>query len=185
MEQVRSTATAPSLTVEQKVARPAATPIPALVNATVAMVAGATFGPYTLYSASYTLNSTSTGIKYGVASGSSADTFKDASDLGATCAPLGTTAPTSSSTSSTASSTTSSSRTSSSSAVPTLAVKPTIGAYTFLGCYTEGNGARALAGASFYNYTGMTLESCSSSCSGFTYWGVEYGGECAYPKLRI
>jgi hypothetical protein len=24
----------------------------------------------------------------------------------------------------------------------------------------------------------MTLEMCASSCSAFTYWGVEYGGEC-------
>lgn len=24
----------------------------------------------------------------------------------------------------------------------------------------------------------MTLESCASSCSGYNYWGVEYGGEC-------
>lgn len=147
------------------------------------MVPGATFGPYTLYSASYTINATSTGTKYGVASGSYADTFKDASDLGATCAPLGTTAPTSSSTSSTVSSTTSSSQTSSSSASPTLAVKPTIGAYTFQGCYTEGNGVRALTGASFYNYPAMTLEECSTSCAGFVYWGVEYGGECMYSRI--
>lgn len=24
----------------------------------------------------------------------------------------------------------------------------------------------------------MTLEQCASNCSGFKYWGVEYGGEC-------
>jgi hypothetical protein len=57
-------------------------------------------------------------------------------------------------------------------------VKPTVGAYTFQGCYTEGTNVRALTGASFYNYTSMTLEMCSTNCAGFTYWGVEYGGEC-------
>jgi hypothetical protein len=41
-----------------------------------------------------------------------------------------------------------------------------------------------LTGASYYNYTAMTLEMCASSCSGFTFWGVEYGGECgSFPRL--
>ena len=60
----------------------------------------------------------------------------------------------------------------------TLATKETVGSYTYQGCYTEATKARALTGASFYNYTAMTLEMCASSCSAFTYWGVEYGGEC-------
>lgn len=37
---------------------------------------------------------------------------------------------------------------------------------------------RALSAASYYNYTGMTLEQCMSDCTGYSYWGVEYGGEC-------
>ncbi|TVY48617.1 WSC domain-containing protein [Lachnellula occidentalis] len=177
---VRGTTTAPSLTVEQKVARPSGTPIPSLVNATVAMVAGASFGPYTLYSTSYTINSTA-GTKYGVSSGAFADTFKNAADLGTTCAPFGSTAPNSTSSSSSMASTTSSSsisKSSSATSTPTLAVKPTVGTYSFQGCYTEGTGVRALAGTSFYNYTDMSLEMCSSNCAGFAYWGVEYGGEC-------
>jgi hypothetical protein len=60
----------------------------------------------------------------------------------------------------------------------TLAISKTIGKYAFQGCYTEAKSNRALTGASFYNYTAMTLEMCASSCSGFTWWGVEYGGEC-------
>ncbi len=60
----------------------------------------------------------------------------------------------------------------------TLAIKEILGSYTYQGCYTEATKARALAGASFYNYTAMTLEMCASSRSAFTYWGVEYGGEC-------
>jgi hypothetical protein len=64
--------------------------------------------------------------------------------------------------------------------VQTLGIKQTVGSYTFQGCYTEGTNVRALSGEAFYDYTAMTLESCASSCTGFTYWGVEYGGECLY-----
>lgn len=67
----------------------------------------------------------------------------------------------------------------------TLAISKTVGEYAFQGCYTEGNGVRALSGASFYNYTAMTLEMCASSCLGFTYWGVEYGGECQFNLLYL
>jgi hypothetical protein len=67
---------------------------------------------------------------------------------------------------------------SSATATPTLGIKQTIGTYTFQGCYTEGTNIRALTGAVFYNYTGMTLEQCLTDCAGYTYWGVEYGGEC-------
>ena len=173
--------------MEQKVARPSGTPVPSLVNATVAMASGASFGPYTLYSATYAIAST-VGTKYGVSSGSFADTFKDAGDLGATCAPFGTTAPSNTSSSSSIIPTTSSSITSTSSSPtssPTLGVKPTVGAYSFQGCYTEGTNVRALTGASFYNYTAMTLEMCSDDCAGFTFWGVEYGGECMTPKSGL
>lgn len=37
---------------------------------------------------------------------------------------------------------------------------------------------RALAGAQYVDYVGMTLEICASNCAGTTYFGVEYGGEC-------
>ncbi|KAF4633357.1 hypothetical protein G7Y89_g4765 [Cudoniella acicularis] len=161
---VRSTVTTPvSMVVTQKVARASGTPVPALVNATTTMVQGSSIGPYNIYSASYTISSTN-GTKFGVYSGSFADDFKDASALGSACAPLSSTAPTSSSTSATP--------------VPTLAVKPTVGAYTFLGCYTEATNARALTGYAYYDYPAMTLEECATTCAGYVYWGVEYGGEC-------
>ncbi|CAG8960213.1 hypothetical protein HYFRA_00012731 [Hymenoscyphus fraxineus] len=181
---VRSTSTTPvNLIITQKVPRSSDIPIPALVNSTVVMTKGATVGLFDLYSASATISSAA-GTKFGVSNGAFADDFKDTSGLGATC--LSIDAPVPTSTSSTSIATPSSSRSSiigtstSSSAtpVPTLARKPTVGAYTFQGCYTEGAGARALTGASLYNYPSMTLESCSSSCVGFTYFGVEYGGEC-------
>lgn len=62
-------------------------------------------------------------------------------------------------------------------AAPTPAIKPTVGGYTRVSCWTEGTGVRALSGASFA-YDGMTLESCMSNCTGFDYWGTEYGREC-------
>merc|ERR1711939_951452 len=57
---------------------------------------------------------------------------------------------------------------------PTLAIKPVVGSYVRQGCYTEGNGVRALSGAQYVDYVGMTLENCAATA----YFGVEYGGEC-------
>lgn len=68
---------------------------------------------------------------------------------------------------------------SSSSVAPsqTLGIKQTVAGYTFQGCYTEATNIRALSSASFFDYTAMTLEACAADCVGFTYFGVEYGGE--------
>lgn len=52
-----------------------------------------------------------------------------------------------------------------------------MGGYRLVSCWTEGVGARALDGAAFA-YSSMTLESCMSNCTGFDYWGTEYGTEC-------
>lgn len=54
----------------------------------------------------------------------------------------------------------------------------TIGDFTFVGCWTEGDGVRALSGASYSNATNMTLENCASFCTGFEYFGAEYGSQC-------
>ena len=161
--------------------RPIASPLPSLSTSSTAMIRGVASGPYNLYSASYAVASSN--VKYGVSADTFADTFKDASGLGATCQPLGTIPPTSTST--TVSSTSTTSTSTSASATATLGIKPIIGAYSFQGCYTEGTGVRALSGASFYDYTAMTLEKCSTLCSGFTYWGVEYGGECLLSLATI
>ena len=37
---------------------------------------------------------------------------------------------------------------------------------------------RALSSGTFYNDTSMTNEYCSERCSGFKYFGTEYGQEC-------
>jgi hypothetical protein len=47
-----------------------------------------------------------------------------------------------------------------------------------MGCYSEATGQRALTGKSSYDYPAMTIEECFADCTGFTYFGVEYGGEC-------
>lgn len=71
------------------------------------------------------------------------------------------------------------SSTTSSSTVPveTLHHRESIGGYRLVGCQKEATSSRALTGASFA-YDGMTLESCMGNCTGFYYWGTEYGREC-------
>ena len=49
--------------------------------------------------------------------------------------------------------------------------------WQYLGCYSEATNQRALQG----NYVGgntVSVESCASFCSGYTYFGAEYSGEC-------
>ena len=176
-------------------------PVPAIKNATIAMTQGTCYGLYTFYSASYTIPG---GITYNarldVSSGQYGDFFNLASTLAGTCLPYSgsatcgsVTTPSSTSssaasstqagsstqvsTSSTAASSTVASTSSTSSPSPTLAIKPQVGGYNFVGCWTEGVGTRALTGAAFA-YDGMTLETCMVNCTGFAYWGTEYGREC-------
>lgn len=60
----------------------------------------------------------------------------------------------------------------------TLGRKDTVGDYVFVGCQTEATeGGRALEGKSWAD-DGMTLEGCAEACSGWEYFGVEYGREC-------
>ncbi|KAI1447162.1 heme peroxidase [Annulohypoxylon stygium] len=59
----------------------------------------------------------------------------------------------------------------------TLAPKPTVSSYIRVGCYAEVPDGRALTGATYADDS-MTLEMCASNCTGFTYWGAEYGREC-------
>ncbi|RFU34935.1 hypothetical protein B7463_g1422, partial [Scytalidium lignicola] len=189
---------APNLVVAIKTPR-AKVPVPALNITSVAMAKGATIGPYSIYSATYSipvansLNSTFN-VTVGTGTTSVVDAFKLTEPLPSVCGTLGTSVPSSttssskttlSTTVSTSISTTLSTTISttisstSTSATPTGPVtKPTVGAYTYQGCYTEGDGVRALSGASFYDYPNMTLEECAANCVGYTYWGVEYGGEC-------
>ncbi|KAI1342660.1 heme peroxidase [Xylariaceae sp. FL0016] len=171
-------------------------PIPTLKNTTVTMTAGQSVGDYTFYTANYAnLGSLDYATKIDVVSGSGSSALKDdfnaASSLGGTCQPFS--SPSSSSTTSssstsagsssstvsvtTTSSTTSTSTSSGSTPTQTLQHLQTLGDYRLMGCQTEATGARALTGASFA-YDGMTLESCMKNCTGYNYWGTEYGREC-------
>ncbi|KAI1452917.1 heme peroxidase [Annulohypoxylon moriforme] len=85
-----------------------------------------------------------------------------------------------SSTLSTSSSTTvSSTSTSSTAPTETLHHRQVIGEYLLVGCQKESTlaGTRALGGAAFA-YDSMTLENCMNNCTGYVYWGTEYGREC-------
>ncbi|KAK7956344.1 uncharacterized protein PG986_005566 [Apiospora aurea] len=52
-----------------------------------------------------------------------------------------------------------------------------IGNFTFAGCYAEGTNGRALNGKTRAQDTN-TLDTCAAFCSGFKYFGTEYGREC-------
>lgn len=158
--QVRSTVITPVvLGVTEKIPRAAATPVPSLLSTSVTMTPGATLGPYTFYNATYAISQT-TGAKFGVSSGSFADTFKDVTALAASCAAGPPQAP------------------------QVLGHKATVGLYKFQGCYTEATGMRALSDKSTVNST-MTSDTCGTFCSGYNYFGVEYGNECKYRRPGI
>jgi hypothetical protein len=42
---------------------------------------------------------------------------------------------------------------------------------------------RVLSDAAFYSFEAMTLDYCATSCAAYTYFGVEYGGECELISL--
>lgn len=53
----------------------------------------------------------------------------------------------------------------------------TIGGFNYTACYTEGTSGRALADKATSGNS-MTLEYCASYCTGYQYFGTEYGAEC-------
>ena len=180
-------------------------PVPNLRNATVAMAEQDCVGAYTFYEAQFTVpGDLAYASRIDVISGSGTsalrDDFNSAGELGGSCqafqnppAPSlcttgGAQTPRTVSSSSTSSSTISSpsssisvstrSTTSSSTrSVDTPSHRQTVEGYELVGCQKEASNGRALRGASFA-YDGMTLESCMGNCTGFRYWGTEYGREC-------
>lgn len=56
-------------------------------------------------------------------------------------------------------------------------VVKSVGAYNYAGCFTEGSAGRALS-ANYLATSDMTIEYCAANCTGYTYFGVEYGSEC-------
>ncbi|KAL9044249.1 MAG: hypothetical protein Q9214_002599 [Letrouitia sp. 1 TL-2023] len=56
-------------------------------------------------------------------------------------------------------------------------VVKSVGPYNYTGCFMEPAGARAL-GSDKTASDEMTLETCASYCSAYTYFGIEYASEC-------
>lgn len=51
------------------------------------------------------------------------------------------------------------------------------GPFSYQGCYTEATNGRALSAKATAGST-MTVEQCSTFCTGYSMMGVEYGSEC-------
>jgi hypothetical protein len=158
--------------------------VPSLNSVTLDMTKGTCYGSYTFFSVDYNIPG---GLSFesfvDVVSGDGAsvmtDSFKDLNEIGGTCQAYSGSTTCGSVSVSTTSAVPTSTRTSTSSAAPTatLSHRPTIGGYKLVSCWTEGTTGRALTGPNFA-YDGMTLETCMSNCTGFDYWGTEYGREC-------
>ncbi|OLN84494.1 WSC domain-containing protein-like protein 5 [Colletotrichum chlorophyti] len=150
--------------------------VPSLTTVTLDMTKGECHGSYTFFSVTTNIPG---GLSYqstmDVISGEGAsamvDSFKKANPIGGTCQAWAGGSATC------ASITVSASGTSSALPNATPYHRQTVGGYRLVSCWSEPSGARALTGAS-YAYDGMTLESCMANCTGFDYWGTEYGREC-------
>ncbi|KAJ3947377.1 uncharacterized protein N0V96_003768 [Colletotrichum fioriniae] len=149
--------------------------VPLLGKMTVDMVKGDCVGSYTFYSVTTNIpGGVSFESTFDFISGEGAsamiDPFKKADPIGGTCSSWTGGSPT-------CGSVTVSSSTSSAAATATISHRQTMGGYKLVSCWTEASGGRALSGAAFA-YDGMTLDSCMANCTGFDYWGTEYGREC-------
>lgn len=70
---------------------------------------------------------------------------------------------------------------------PTVSMhhRETVGEYNLVSCWTDlTEGRRALRGKQTAGED-MTLEGCMEFCSGFVYWGTEYGQECKWNVLYL
>ncbi|KAK3327788.1 WSC domain-containing protein [Cercophora scortea] len=56
--------------------------------------------------------------------------------------------------------------------------KATVGNYAYAGCRTDSTASRTLTGKTVGASNANSVESCAAACSGFTYFGVEWGVEC-------
>ena len=63
----------------------------------------------------------------------------------------------------------------------------TVGNFVYQSCHTDDVSDRSLTGKE-YNSDSMTLASCASFCSNYTYFGVEYAREvrtASHPKPAL
>jgi hypothetical protein len=65
--------------------------------------------------------------------------------------------------------------------IPKIAGPPTVvstvGAYNSIGCWTDSVSARALGGKVPALGANNTVEGCAAACTGYNFFGVEYGEE--------
>lgn len=54
----------------------------------------------------------------------------------------------------------------------------TIGSYSYIGCRSDNTTIRTLVGKKKSSTADMTLENCAGNCTGYNFFGVEYGAEC-------
>ncbi|KAK1594865.1 WSC domain-containing protein [Colletotrichum navitas] len=159
--------------------------VPLLNKMTVDMVNGSCQGSYTFFTVNTNIPgglSPESTMDFISGEGASAevDSFKKANTIGGTCQAWSGGSTTCNSVTAPAiptSTTASASGTSSAAPTATLYHRETMGGYKLVSCWTEASGGRALTGAAFA-YDGMTLDSCMANCTGFDYWGTEYGREC-------
>ncbi|KAF2001319.1 WSC-domain-containing protein [Amniculicola lignicola CBS 123094] len=59
---------------------------------------------------------------------------------------------------------------------PPLQITPSVGIYNFLACYTEPSGKALNDKGTSSNV--MTVQICQAYCSGYAYFGLEFGAEC-------
>ncbi|PVH89547.1 WSC-domain-containing protein [Cadophora sp. DSE1049] len=57
-------------------------------------------------------------------------------------------------------------------------IPPVIGSYTYKECRSDNTTIRTLVGKKKSSTKDMTLEFCMGNCTGYNYFGVEYGAEC-------
>lgn len=188
----------PVLDLAQQIARTDGVVVPRIVKQSLPMIAGATVGPYTLYSVTTPVGSTlSLRNNFDVVLGLVKDEFKFAFAMGQTCAPLagddGSSSTTSSSTTTSSTSTTQPPDTTTT--PPTSTTEPPSSTTTpppsstseppsnetgwvSVGCYTD-----SVAGRTLSNGVGvpdLTNAKCQAACKagGFKYAGTEYAQEC-------
>jgi hypothetical protein len=58
-----------------------------------------------------------------------------------------------------------------------------IARYDYAGCYTEATSRRAFSDLSYYD-DAMTIEKCAAACSGYAWFGTEYGREVSLSSVH-
>ena len=121
--------------------------------------------------------STSSMFSLAISSSSSASGFRSPSSVSNQLA-LSSTATSTLSSSATSSKWSSSSLTTATPIPTGPVIPPVLGSYTYKECRSDNTTIRTLVGKKKSSTKDMTLEFCMGNCTGYNYFGVEYGAEC-------